>query len=251
MPKKSTSVISGIYMITNKINNKIYIGQSKSVFTRWSKHYKEAMLDRPNDSSILHKAIRKYGIENFEFRVLELCDKDSLDDKEKYYISLYKSTTDNDNYNIYQGGAGGGSIGSKNHNSKLTEDEVFYIREQYKNLKNWQEVYKEYENLISQNTFKDVWHGKTWKHVHVDVYTNETKLKQRNNYDKIKSHKWMQILSDDEIIFIRNMRLKGHKRGDIHDKYFSNLNINTFNDIWYNHTFKHLTVEDVMEEVND
>ena len=45
-------------------------------------------------------------------------------------------------------------------------EDVYYIREQYKSLKNWREVYENYKNIISQNTFKDVWVGKTWKHIH-------------------------------------------------------------------------------------
>lgn len=231
-------------MIINNINGNMYIGQSKNVFTRWNKHYKDAMLNKPNDNSILHKAIRKYGIKCFYFKILELCEEKDLDLKEKFYISLYQTEEKYGNYNILPGGSGGYGSGSKNHNSKLKESDVYEIREQYKELKNWKDAYEKYKDIVSINTFKDVWVGKTWKQIHYDVYTKENKLKQRNNYDRIKSHKWRQVLSDEEIIFIRKMRKKGLKPKYVYDTYFSTINRNTFNDIWYYHTFKHLIVKD-------
>ena len=229
----------GIYMITNNIGGKIYIGQSKNIFARWSKHLRESF-NKPLDNSILHKAMRKYDISCFQFKILELCDETELDEKEKFYIKLYDATTDN--YNILEGGSGCAANGCKNHNSKLKEDDVYKIREQYKNLKTWKEAFEEYKDIVSQNTFKDVWTGKTWGHVHMDVYDEETKLKQRNNYDRIKSHKWIQKLSDEDILNIRRYRQQGIKPKYVYDTYYSHINRNTFNDIWYYHTFKHLTV---------
>lgn len=235
-------------MIVNNINGNMYIGQSKNVFTRWNKHYKEAMLNRTNDNSILHKAIRKYGIKCFWFKILELCHEDELDEKEKFYISLYQTNTDYGHYNILDGGTGCAVKGSKNHNSKLTETNVYDIREGYAKIMNWRDVYERYKNVISENTFKDVWHGKTWKHVHYDVYTQENKIKQRNNYDRIQSHKWMQILSDEEILFIRKMRIEGNKPKEVYNKYFYNISRNTFNDVWYNNTFKYLQPKENNDE---
>lgn len=57
--------ICGIYQILNKINNKIYIGQSIDIERRWCQHrYGKGSL-------ILRNAIKKYGIDNFEFSILE------------------------------------------------------------------------------------------------------------------------------------------------------------------------------------
>ena len=233
------SEFCGIYMIINNINEKIYIGQSKNIFARWSKHIRESF-NKPNDNSILHKAIRKYNISCFQFKILELCNEAELDEKERFYINLYEATKDN--YNILDGGTGCATKGSKNHNSKLKEIDVYDIREQYKNLKNWKEVFEKYQNVVSQNTFKDVWVGKTWQHIHMDVYDRATKLKQRNNYDKIKSHKWAQKLSDEDILKIRTLKNQGFKPKYIYDNDYNHINRNTFNDIWYYHTFKHLII---------
>lgn len=233
------SKFCGIYMITNNIGGKIYIGQSKNIFARWSEHIRESF-NEPYDNSILHKAIRKYDISCFQFKILELCDESELNEKERFYIKLYEATKDN--YNILEGGGGGIAKGCRNHNSKLTEDDVYNIREQYKNLKTRKEVYEKYKTIITQNTFRDIWIGKTWQHVHMDVYDAETKLKQRNNYDTVKSHKWMQKLSDEDILNIRQLKQQGLKPKYIYDKYYSHINRSTFNDAWYCHTFKHIKI---------
>lgn len=224
-------------MIMNNIGGKIYIGQSKNIFARWSKHIRESYIE-PYDNSILHKAIRKNDISNFWFKILELCDEDELDDKEKFYINLYESTKDN--YNISPGGSGGSMPGSKNHNSKLTEHEVYEIRERYKNLERKLEVYQDYKSKITINTFSDVWLGKTWTHIHMDVYTDEIKRQQRNNYDRIKSHDNCRTISDEDILKIRELRNQQLKPKYVYDTYYSHLNRNTFNDVWYYHTFKHI-----------
>jgi len=67
----SKEPICCVYSVTNKINGKIYIGQSIDVERRWSQHkYGKGNL-------ILKNAIKKYGIDNFEFTILEKVDIDN------------------------------------------------------------------------------------------------------------------------------------------------------------------------------
>lgn len=63
----------GIYKITNKINGKIYIGQSINIERRWKEHIFD---NRKN--SLIHLAIIKYGKENFSFEVIEECNQKEL-----------------------------------------------------------------------------------------------------------------------------------------------------------------------------
>lgn len=87
----------GIYKITNKINGKSYIGQSINIEQRWKEHkYK----DRP---SLIHQAIVKYGVDNFNFEILEECEQNLLNKKEKYYISFFNTIAPN-GYNVEDGG---------------------------------------------------------------------------------------------------------------------------------------------------
>ena len=87
----------GIYIITNKINNKFYIGQSNDIFRRFMEHKN---LNKKG-CRLLHAAIKKYGVENFKFEILEECTIENLDRKEIFYIEKLQPE-----YNISLGGQG-------------------------------------------------------------------------------------------------------------------------------------------------
>ena len=91
----------GIYKITNKVNNKVYIGQSVDIFQRWKEHKSYAFCEkRECYNNHLYCAIRKYGLENFKFQIIEECNKDELDVKEQYWIKYYDSINPNKGYNL-------------------------------------------------------------------------------------------------------------------------------------------------------
>ena len=82
---------TGIYKITNIITEQCYIGQAIDIYKRWSQHAKCGLgIDTPPGNK-LYKAIQEYGLENFTFEVLTECNAIELDEKEKYFISLYQA----------------------------------------------------------------------------------------------------------------------------------------------------------------
>lgn len=87
-----------IYCITNKINEKTYIG----------KHKTNNLFDRYMGSgTILHQAYEKYGKENFSKSILAVTEtKENVDILEKFFIALYRSEGKAE-YNISDGGDGG------------------------------------------------------------------------------------------------------------------------------------------------
>lgn len=94
--------LSGIYKITNLKYNKIYIGESKDIFTRWQYHIEQAF--QPKSASYnypLQRAIRQDGINNFSFEILEVGLYDTLirRDKEREYIEIYDSYRNGYNQN--------------------------------------------------------------------------------------------------------------------------------------------------------
>ena len=95
--------ISGIYKITNLKDNKIYIGQSTDIKTRWSNHIKAALKIDSIAHSRVHDAMGEEGIWNFTFELLEQCPKEKLNEREKYYIEFYQSNIYG--YNKTAGGA--------------------------------------------------------------------------------------------------------------------------------------------------
>ena len=91
-----------IYKIQNKINNKIYIGQTvKPVEKRFNQHKNN--YNKPYFSQLaLYKAFNKYGLENFTFEEIEEVENSELDVREKYWINYYDSY--NNGYNSTLGG---------------------------------------------------------------------------------------------------------------------------------------------------
>lgn len=107
--------ICGIYKIENKVNGKIYIGQSINIPRRWRQHRTTAVdLAKEEYDYPLYRAIRKYGLENFDFSVLEYCEPKDLDEKEKFYIKKFQSFSEG--YNQTAGGADGWHYSKINDN---------------------------------------------------------------------------------------------------------------------------------------
>lgn len=111
-----------IYMIENKINGKKYIGQSNDVKRRWSDHCNK----KEKYTSLINRAINKYGKENFIFSIIEdFCE--DYNEKEKYWINFYNSIENG--YNIAPGGENPPlHIGEKHPLSKITQKDAVFIQ---------------------------------------------------------------------------------------------------------------------------
>lgn len=102
-----------VYLIINKINGKIYIGQatcyvgknnnSWGTLGRWKSHLREAIKNTDDHCVLLNNAIRKYGEHNFEIITLFKGNSNEINEKEEYYIKILKSLTPN-GYNLKTGG---------------------------------------------------------------------------------------------------------------------------------------------------
>ncbi|MBO5704523.1 MAG: GIY-YIG nuclease family protein [Alphaproteobacteria bacterium] len=90
-----------IYKITNKINRKVYIGQTTcSLRARWWQHCRKKAY-----CPFIHNAIEKYGRENFTVEQIDVaCSRDELDQKEQYWIKFYDSMNPKNGYNLTSGG---------------------------------------------------------------------------------------------------------------------------------------------------
>lgn len=98
-----------IYKITNQVNGMIYIGQTtQGLQNRWIHHVAEAKKDHKKGgwSAYLHRAIIKYGRENFSVEVIENCSNDKLNEREIYWIAYYHSNDKDIGYNLTYGGEG-------------------------------------------------------------------------------------------------------------------------------------------------
>jgi hypothetical protein len=150
--KDKDNIKSHIYLIKNKINNKIYVGQAVShrlnngkyryfgYKGRFKDHISEAINNtKKNQSTYLNNAIRKYGKENFDVELIETCETNDSDKKEIYYINEYKSIYPN-GYNL--------TIGGKNfkNNIQIIDDNLInpiLNEKQNKRGRNFGYVHKE------------------------------------------------------------------------------------------------------------
>lgn len=101
--------MSVIYKITNKINNKIYIGFTTKTTEKRFKIHLNCINNKQYKNSLLYKAIRKYGFENFKSETIieGNFNLQLLSELEKHYIQLYNTFNPKIGYNLNKGGLGG------------------------------------------------------------------------------------------------------------------------------------------------
>ena len=145
-----------IYKITNLINNKIYVGQTRfDILVRYKQHKYEAQKGQLNFP--LYAAMRKYGIENFSIEIIEEIDDSLLDERESFWIKKLDSyVKNNKGYNCTYGGEG---------NTIIDKLEVYQLWDQGNSIKQIadllkhdrsaiRKILKEYENYSVEESNK-------------------------------------------------------------------------------------------------
>lgn len=124
----------GIYKVTNLINGKCYVGQSKNIQRRFWEH--RCISHEGNKN--LRKDLIQFGKENFSYDVIEECSIEQLDEKEKFWISKI-----NPEYNTYNGGKAAFSVSE-------------HIREQLRlaGKRQWNEMSKEEKEKVIKYNLK-------------------------------------------------------------------------------------------------
>lgn len=196
-------VICGVYCITNKINQKKYVGLSKNILRRWSEHKRVPF--NPNSKEYdypLYGAIRKYGIENFDFSILEECKEEELQEKEKYWIQYFDVLNKDKGYNLTEGGEYRCLKEEDHPNAKLTKEDVVFCRKEYAKGSTSRDIYDTYfSDVITYGGFQKMWHGGTWKNVMPEVFETNPHKKQK--------------LTEEDILDIRTKFYQGMPVQDI------------------------------------
>lgn len=219
----------GIYKITNIINGKCYIGQSKNIEQRFKEH-------QYHKQTIVGSEIELYGLENFKFEVLEECDEARLDQLEEYYIKKYDSIKKG--YNRVQGGQH--NKGESNANVSLTEQDIYNIRESYKNHKKRLDVYESYKDKITFLSFANIWNGASWQNVHMDVYTKENKQyysKEATNGENSET----ALFTNNEVLKMRK-RYINESAKDIYKDVADRCQFQTLQAILWGRSYKNIPI---------
>lgn len=190
-----------IYKITNKINNKSYIGQTtQTLEKRWKKH-----LSQLNDNTYFHRAIKKYGINNFSKTILEdNISNEKLNEREIYWIAKEGTYIDNGGYNL--------TIGGKNtpyRVRKLSNNEIREIKRLLKDTKISQKEISEKFN-IDFSTVSDINVGNTWfdENCNYPLRENNFRLVEEKQFylviEMLKSNLFSETYISEKLNISRN-----------------------------------------------
>jgi group I intron endonuclease len=181
-----------IYVLTNKINGKQYVGQTIQTFKqRLSQHIYESKKDNP--CMIIAKAIKKYGIENFDVKIHNIM-KCCLCDTEKIMIKTLNTKVPN-GYNIREGGEGA-------HNYICSEETKKKLSKlaKGKHISEWQKQRISEANSGAGN----YWYGKSKS---TPFYGKHHTKESKDNLAKIACIYEYEITTpNNEVVVINNMR---------------------------------------------
>lgn len=144
-----------IYKITNLINGKIYIGQSKNPALRWKQHS-----EKPSHTSLIYEAIQKYGQSNFTFEIMEWTE--DYKSREKYWINQFQSKVPH-GYNLIEGGGDPPLLKGENHpEATISQEMADRIIEQ---LLDWRVPRKTivHNNKVTHDIVRHINEGRTWR----------------------------------------------------------------------------------------
>lgn len=119
------SVEGHVYVVTNTVNGKKYVGQTtRDVSKRWKRHVEDSV--KQSYKSRLHRAIQKYGADKFTTEVRSTCTgRKALDMAERFYIALYQTQNPEFGYNIAAGGqSGSGYRVQRERQVTFTKDDI-------------------------------------------------------------------------------------------------------------------------------
>lgn len=186
--------ITGIYKITNTINNKCYIGKSKTVFRRWYQH--KTNLKKGNHHCIyLQNSWNKYGEDSFDFNVIEICEEENLKEREIYWMGYYKSLYKEWGYNLADESKRGVDTDNGERNRK-------YIKIYQISLEN--ELIKIHDSVIDAAKEINVNHRQLGKKLWGSSAGKENNSYSYKNYCWVKEQDYIEGKEYYPKIFTRN-----------------------------------------------
>lgn len=250
--------LSGVYKITCTVNNKIYVGSAKNLYSRFSRHRSNLNTNK-HHNVFLQRAVNKYGKDVFEIEILEFIENpEYLLQREQYYIDTLKVYDHNIGFNIaIQAGSKLGIPTSDETKSKIsnslkgrkhTEETKLKISESHKNKIMSEEHYQKWQKGLAKylETHDHPMKGKAKSQETIDKWR-----KSRENYkvsDETKakmsvkqkgSNNPSSKLNDNKVIAILELyKLKTHTVQQIADLF--QVTKSTIENIIYNQTWKHI-----------
>lgn len=207
-----------VYKITNKINNKIYIGITNDYKRRWNNEC--SYPTNPKRRQVIQEAIHKYGKSNFTFELLHSnLSIEAAAEYENYYANEYNSYVPN-GYNVAKCGEYHPSCkpqyGEKNGMAKLSDEEAQYILN-HRNQPMYV-LYDEFSSRISYKQFKQIYNHKCYKHLSTNVEKYPYNIEFSNQFTSNNA------LEYDEVVELRIRYNNGEYWRSVYEDYKDKYN---------------------------
>lgn len=159
-----------IYVYTNKINGHQYVGQTNNIQKRFNGHKSDSYnINSHSYNYPLHNAIRKYGIENFNFEVIESnLTQEEANEREKYWINEKNSHVSKGGYNITFGGDGHSTEKLpweelKNRGKIFTGEEIEEIQQRLINGEKYDDIINHFSPRLTKTFLSNINNGINYK----------------------------------------------------------------------------------------
>lgn len=240
---------SGIYCWINIIDNKIYIGRSKNLFRRFKSHFGTLLTFNNRNNIKLKNAVKKYGIKNFKFAIIEFLPNTHkiLTDAEQAWLDKLQPL-DLLTYNInkYAEGAYKPAFyseearlkiierhsGENSELAKLTNEKVLFIKRELASNKSLKSLAEKFG--VSTTVISNIKRGKTWKFVLAEP---EIEMKLRELVKKDVKGKLTPDLVKEIKTYIKN----GKSITEISKK--MNLVLQTVSSVKNGHIYSYITID--------
>ena len=179
-----------IYVYTNKINGHQYVGQTNNLQKRYNGHKSDSQ--NPNSHSYnlpLHAAMRKYGIENFTFEVIEeVATEEEANQRERYWIEKKKTHISEGGYNITFGGDGcqKGPVDFEtllNSSKVFSKNEILDIQQRLIKGEKYNDIIDFYAPRLTRTFLSNINHGTNYKNPNL-TYPLKTDFSGEGNFSK-------------------------------------------------------------------
>lgn len=258
--------VHGIYRITNKLNDKFYVGSAVNLYERWHKH-KSQLLKNKHDNGYLQKSFNKHGLENFNFEVIEIVDsRENLINREQYWIDILDATNKKIAYNLAPNA--GSMLGfkhtektkakiSKNRKGiKIPQEAMDRSAQNRRGLKISEERKRKISEVhkgkaVSEETRTKL--SKALKGRKGEPRSEETKMKiSKANKGRTTMPKGENVanatITDEQAKQIKLDLFNGASTVELSEKY--NIKSHVISDIRRNKSFKHILPELVLSKKN-
>ena len=232
-----------VYKITNKINNKNYIGITNNIKKRWDNE--KSYPSNPKKRQVIQNAIHKYGAENFVFEVLHR--NISVEEAVELECQLIKENNSlvPNGYNVHPGGQYHPNYspryGADNANAKLSIEEAQYIldnRDKPMSL-----LYEEFSDKLTYDAFRKIYHHQT--------YAKLTTTTSEYPYNREFACQFTSgPLEYDDVVNLRERYARGEYWRDVFEDYkWAYGDDWTFWNVYYGNRYK-LVMPEVFTEEN-